>query len=65
MSGKKPKPVPNPRRYISRLERELAAVEAQIARLENDPQLDLAERDHFYLWRRSSLFVEGRLGVLH
>ena len=65
MKGKKPKLVPSPRRCITRLERELAAVEAQIARLENDPQLGLAERDHFFLWKRSSLFVADRPEVQH
>jgi hypothetical protein len=65
MKGKKPKLVPSPRRHMTRLERELAAVEAQIARLENDPQLGLAEHDHFFLWKRSSLFVAGRPEVQH
>lgn len=65
MKRKKPKLVPSPRRYITRLERELAAVEAQIARLEKDPQLGLAEHDHFFLWKRSSLFMTERPAVLH
>jgi hypothetical protein len=45
MKGKKPKRTPGARRSIMRLERQLAAVEAQIARL--DPQLGPAERDQF------------------
>ena len=45
MKGKKPKLPPRTRWDITRLERQLAAVEAQIARLEQDPQLGLAERD--------------------
>ncbi|WP_457094376.1 hypothetical protein [Microvirga sp. P5_D2] len=65
MNGKKQKLLPRKRRQISRVERQLAAVEAQIARLENDPQLGLAERDHFLLWKRPSLFVTERLEVLH
>lgn len=65
MKGKKPKRLPSPRRYIARLERELAAVESQIARLEKDPQLRLAEHDHFFLWKRSSLFMTERPAVLH
>jgi hypothetical protein len=55
---RKPKPLPSKqRRRVVRLERELAALEAQIARLEKDPHLDLAEQDHFVLWRRPTLFV--------
>ena len=65
MKSKKPKQTPGTRRCMTRLERELAAVGAQIARLENDPQLGLAERDHFFLWKRSSLFVAGRPEVQH
>ena len=65
MKGKKPKLAPSTRRSITRLERQLAAVEAQIARLEKDPQLGLAEHDHFFLWRRPSLFVDGCPELLH
>jgi hypothetical protein len=53
------------RRSVTRLERQLAAVEAQIARLENEPHLGLAEHDHFFLWKRPSLFMTERPAVLH
>lgn len=65
MKGKKQKLLLSKRRQISRVERQLAAVEAQIARLENDPQLGLAERDHFLLWKRRCLFMPVGLEVLH
>jgi hypothetical protein len=65
MKIKKQKLLPSKRRQISRLERQLAAVEAQIARLEKDPQLGLAEHDHFLLWKRLSLFMTERPAVLH
>jgi hypothetical protein len=65
MKGKKPKLPPRTRWDVTRLERQLAAVEAQIARLEQDPQLGLAERDHFLLWKRPSLFMTERPVVLH
>jgi hypothetical protein len=65
MKAKKRKLRPSKRRHISRLERQLAAVEAQIARLENDPHLGCAEQDHFFLWKRASLFSAERLPVLH
>jgi hypothetical protein len=33
-----------------RLERQLQAIEAEIARLEKDDSLKLATQDHFILW---------------
>ncbi|MFD0465918.1 hypothetical protein ACFQY9_32725 [Microvirga aerilata] len=65
MKSKQQKLLPSKRRHISRLERQLAAVEAQIARLEKDPHLGLAEQDHFFLWKRASLFGSERPPVLH
>ena len=65
MKTKKPKWAPGTQRYLTRLERQLAAVEAQIARLEQDPQLGLAEHDHFLIWKRPSLFMTERPAVLH
>jgi hypothetical protein len=65
MKGTKPKRMPRMRRSVTRLERQLAAVEAQIARLEKEPQLGLAEHDHFFLWKRPSLFMAERPAVLH
>jgi hypothetical protein len=40
-----------------RLKRQLQAIEAEIARRENDNSLGLATQDHFVLWRRPSLFA--------
>jgi hypothetical protein len=57
MTTKKKSPVPITGRRNVRLERQIAAVEAQIARLEKDPQLGLATRDHFLLWKRPALFM--------
>jgi hypothetical protein len=65
MTGKKQKLLPSTRRQISRLERQLAAVEAQIARLEKNPPLGRAEQDHFFLWKRAPLFGAERPPVLH
>jgi hypothetical protein len=59
MASKRRKPADAARRRIVRLNRELASVEAQIARLEKDTSLGLAQRDHFALWRRPSLFGGG------
>ena len=53
------------RRRIDRLERKLLAVEAQIARLERDKHLGLAQQDHFALWHRSTLFVSLHSDGLH
>ncbi|MFD0461636.1 hypothetical protein ACFQY9_06815 [Microvirga aerilata] len=47
MKSKKQKLLPSKRRRVNLLEHQLAAVEAQIARLEKDPHLGLAEQDHF------------------
>jgi hypothetical protein len=66
MKDKKQKQLPSKkRRQISRLERQLAAVEAQIACLEKSRHLGLAEQDHFFLWKRASLFGAERPPVLH
>ena len=65
MKSKKPKRAPGTRRDLTRLERQLAAVDAQIARLEKDPRLGLAEQDHFLLWNRPSLFMTERPAVVH
>jgi len=64
MKSKKQKLLPSKRRHISRLERQLAAVEAQIARLETDPHLGLAQKDDFFLWNRASLFGTERPPIL-
>ena len=45
------------RRDIARRKQKLGAVEAQIARLERDPELGLAARDHFIVWKRPCLFA--------
>jgi hypothetical protein len=45
------------RRDIARLEQKLRTVEAQIARLERDPDLGLAARNHFIVWSRPCLFA--------
>ena len=65
MKSKKSKLPSRTRWDVTRLERQLAAVEAQIARLEQEPQLGLAERDHFLLWKRPTLFMIERPAVLH
>jgi hypothetical protein len=52
-------------RRAAKLERELKAVEAQIALLEKDAELKLAVQDHFVLWRRPNLFAPWPLGVQH
>ncbi|MBL0404430.1 hypothetical protein JKG68_10660 [Microvirga aerilata] len=65
MKSKKQKLLPSKRRRVNLLEHQLAAVEAQIARLEKDPHLGLAEQDHFFLWKRASLFGTERPPVLH
>ncbi len=57
MTNRKCKPTPSDRRRILRLERELQAIEAEIARREKDKSLGLAPQDHFILWRRPSLFA--------
>ncbi|GEO18931.1 hypothetical protein MAE02_66270 [Microvirga aerophila] len=65
MKGNKKKLLPSKRRQISRLERQLAAVEAQIARLEKVQDLGLADQNHFFVWKRPSLFMTERPEVLH
>lgn len=45
------------RRDIAQRKQELGAVEAQIVRLERDPELGLASRDHFIVWKRPCLFA--------
>jgi hypothetical protein len=60
MSRKKQKPSPAVRGRIARLERELAAVEAEIAELEQNKRLGTAEDDPVILWRRATLFRPPR-----
>jgi hypothetical protein len=57
MTSRKRKPNPSHRRRVLRLERQLQALEAEIARQEKDKSLELAAQDHFILWRRPSLFA--------
>jgi hypothetical protein len=57
MTSRKRKPTRSDRRRMLRLERQLQAIEAEIARLEKDKGLCLATQDHFILWRRPCLFV--------
>jgi hypothetical protein len=45
------------RRDIARCKQKLGSVEAQIARLERDPEVGLASRDHFIVWKRPCLFA--------
>jgi len=65
MMSKRRKPSSSIHRRITRLERELATVEAQIARLEQNKSLELAERNHFALRQRAPLFVAWRSGGWH
>jgi len=65
MKNRKRKPLFDEPRRIAKLERELKAIEAQIALLERDTRLDLAAQDHFLLWRRPNLFAPWPLGVQH
>jgi hypothetical protein len=60
MTSKKRKPSSAVRQRIVRLERELAAVEAEITRLEQNKRLGPAKDDHFALWRRATLFRSPR-----
>jgi hypothetical protein len=60
MTSKKRKPSSAVRQRIVRLERELAAVEAEITRLEQNKRLGPAKDDHFALWRRATLFMSPR-----
>jgi hypothetical protein len=57
MTSRKRKPTCSDRRRLLWLERELQAIEAEIARREKDMGLGLATQDHFILWRRPSLFA--------
>jgi hypothetical protein len=65
MKSRKRKPLAARARRAAKLERELEAVEAQIALLEKDAELKLAVQDHFVLWRRPNLFAPWPLGVQH
>lgn len=57
MTSRKRKPTRSDRRRMLRLERQLQAIEAEIARREKDKGLCLATLDHFILWRRPCLFA--------
>jgi hypothetical protein len=65
MTSKKRKPSSAVRRRIVRLERELAAVEAEITGLEQNKRLGPAKDDHFALWRRATLFMSPRSEERH
>ena len=65
MKSRKRKPFGVDARRFAKLERELKAVEAQIALMEKDAELKLAVQDHFALWRRPNLFAPWPLGVQH
>jgi hypothetical protein len=64
MTSRKRKLLPSARRHLFRLECKLAAIEAQIARLEKDPDLRLARQDHFILWKRPTFFVSWSSALL-
>ncbi|WP_457093972.1 hypothetical protein [Microvirga sp. P5_D2] len=57
MISRKRKPPRSDRRRMLRLERQLQAIEAEIARREKDEGLGLATQDHFIQWRRPCLFA--------
>jgi hypothetical protein len=57
MPAKKQKLHFSARRDIARRNQKLRADEGLIARLESDPDLDLAARDHFIVWKRPCLFA--------
>ena len=65
MSNKTHKPSSAIRQRIARLERELAAVEAEIAQLEQYKRLGPAEDGHFALWRRDRLFMSQQSERAH
>ncbi|MBM1172317.1 hypothetical protein [Microvirga arabica] len=65
MKSRKRKPSDSKARRAAKLERQLKTIEAQIAFLEKDTGLKLAEQDHFVLWRRPNLFAPWPLGVQH
>ena len=46
------------RRDIAQRKQKLGTFEAHIARLEKDPELGLAARDHFIVWKRPCLFAD-------
>jgi hypothetical protein len=60
MMSKKRKPSSAVRPRIARLERELAAVEAEIAQLEQNKGLGPAEDNQFALRKRATLFRSPR-----
>jgi hypothetical protein len=65
MTGKKRRKVSSDCRRLTRRERRLQAVAAQIAGLERDRSLALAEQDHFVLWKRPSLFAPWPSDLRH
>ena len=65
MKSRKRRPLAANARRAAKLERKLKAVEAQIALMEKDAEMKLAEQDHFVLWRRPNLFAPWPLGVQH
>ena len=65
MKSKKRKLISSEPRRTAKLERELKAIEAQIALLEKDASVKLAMQDHFVLWRRPNLFAPWPLGLQH
>jgi hypothetical protein len=65
LRNKKRNPDLSVRRKIRRLERQLAGVEAQIARLEKDKTLNLAKQDHFLRWKRPNLFAPRPSDLQH
>jgi hypothetical protein len=65
MKNRKRKPFASDTRRAAKLDRKLKIIEAQIALLEKDRDLRLAEQDHFVLWRRPNLFAPWPLGVQH
>jgi hypothetical protein len=65
MKSRKRKSSASKARRVAKLERQLKIVEAQIALLEKDVDLELAVQDHFVLWRRPNLFAPWPLGLQH
>ncbi|MGF9757282.1 hypothetical protein AAII07_18935 [Microvirga sp. 0TCS3.31] len=65
MKSRKRKSSASKARRVAKLERQLKIVEAQIALLEKDADLELAVQDHFVLWRRPNLFAPWPLGLQH
>jgi hypothetical protein len=58
MLAKKQKLLSSARRDIARREQKLRAVETQTPRLEKDPDLGLAVRDQFIVWKRPCRSLE-------